>query len=179
MDFSIAYNIKPLLFNKQNLEIEISNDERRKCYATYLVDKPKAFSRNKFEKVISLMCTKAALQLYKSSHEDLYEDADGIDICCYGAASYHKLNHCYVVISKLGYTDSEIQKGLTRLVYYVASVENIKTISDIELMNLGYFHHDIVDSVFNNKMILNSSLKDINNYFGEEPNYETILCSLV
>lgn len=181
MEFGIEYEAKQLLFGKANLKFKIRDVLTNRTYhVNHLCSDIKGVTMMHFNNMVVLSCIKAAMEMYKDSHDYYYEGKDDSEFYAYGVISYYDNGFRHTKILKLSSRDTdENNKELMNEVFKVADKINENYKKEIMVLRLGVFHEDIIKSLFNGKLTVISSVSDIKDYHGKEPNNETLLCSLV
>lgn len=181
MEFRIEYETKQLLFGKANLKFKVRDVLTNRTYhVNHLCGDIKGVTMMHFNNMVVLSCIKAAMEMYKDAHDYYYEDKDDSEFYAYGAISYYDGRSRHTKILELSSKDTkENNKELMNEVFKVADKISEKYKKEIMVLRLGVFHKDIIKSVFNGKLTITSSVSDIKDYHGKEPNNETLLCSLV
>lgn len=182
MDFKIGYAVNFLLFGEANIEMAISNNfwGNSKYYANHFVEDISEFTKRNLNIVVPLVCVKAALEKYKSSHSHYYEEnAKDEDSHYYAAIGYYKNMEYRVKIEMLEARSYDYSmKEAIDLAYELTDKLRIPSSNSI-VIHLGSFYDDIIKSVFNGKKSFRANTSTIKQYYGKEPNNETLLCNLV
>lgn len=174
MKCKIAYAVEDLLFEKFILKLTI-NINSRKYYTNRVIKKKSTFSKEDFNSIVALACLKACLDDPNNLPRLEGEEANKRVILV--AYEYGYLIK-KIKLEEFDPSDTKLQDSILSRGYDFADKHDLNY-KDMYVMNLGCFRKGYIEKKIGNKDKLTVEIKDIDQYYGEEPNNETLVCSLV